>query len=211
MAASEDCDDEGGATFFCNLMQELVYGAKIEQEQGYERIGAIIMYRGDGECVVECHNPRAPLWGGDPRIIQKVAESIAADAEEWAAYEAEQEVTAREEAAKRRKEATRRKRAAQGAGAAKRKRRQPTVTLPPRKPIQNKEAEVHTQVEPRDRCVAQDDDEEMEEMEWLNSFEPSTKQPIRLRPLILQMVDSCITTHANDGLIRTESTEDDVD
>ena len=209
MAESEGCADEDHIDFFYNLARELCYDMKVIEEEDYARVGAIMVFVPDeNKWLVECHNPHAPLWGGDPGIIEKWTEYPEYIAKRVARIQAERDASDREKASK---EAARSKRAAKLIGKPGRKRwRHHNSRLPPRTTVPKK-ATMHCQAEARDRCAAQDDDEEREEMEWLNSMEPSTSRPLHLRPLILQGIDSCKTTQHREDYGVQRISADDVD
>ena len=143
----ESCGDNEGSAFFWGLFRELYYDGTSYFEEGYQLAGCVIVVS-DGrndKYRVECHDPYAPLWDGDPRIIKKVEEY-----NEW--REAEQAKSDAEN------------------GAAK--------------------PEQHDLHQARGRLVAQGDDGEEEEMEWLGSIETQATQRFGGKPLILQILDS---------------------
>lgn len=74
----QDCGDEEGSRVFWGLFRELCYDGKQHFDEGYKRHGCIIggPSPSDGTTYpVECHDPFAPMWEGDPQIINLVAES----------------------------------------------------------------------------------------------------------------------------------------
>ena len=149
---SKECGDDGSAYFYHGLMTELQHDEMVFYDEGHRKM-AIILYQVEEEYYVECYDPFAEMWGGDPRIIRKMEEDDERRRIRRGEVEAENEAKRREE-----------------------------------------EAEARNT---RGRLVAQDDDAEGEEMEWLRSRQPTHHQSANMKPLILRLLPTTIRNQEN--------------
>lgn len=99
---SERFGNQDSRVFYNDLRKELAYDGRAFFEAGYARMGTIMgRFPGSDEYFIECHDPYAPMWGGDPRIVQKAADCEAVNERMVLRIKAEREAAAVEEAAQR--------------------------------------------------------------------------------------------------------------
>lgn len=71
-----DCGNKESWNLYNDLRKKLAYDGSALFEEEYEGMGTIMVrLSGSDDWEVVCHNPYAPMWGGDPRIIKKIEDS----------------------------------------------------------------------------------------------------------------------------------------
>lgn len=99
---SETSGNQDTWDFYDDLRKELAYDGRAFFEEGYAGMGTIMFRFPDSdEYFVECRDPYAPMWGGDPRIVQKAADCDAVNYQHELRFRAEREAAAAKEEAQR--------------------------------------------------------------------------------------------------------------